>query len=129
MKYNSRAIPEPSKGVDFSDEVSITVPNQALSLKDILERFTRGEPVAVGKQANWDEEADTESSIDYEKLATADLVDKAEYVNHLRDVKRKYDKQEKDKEIAKKATELKAKEEAEKLAKAKESSVKEDSSL
>lgn len=130
MKYKSIALPQPDEGISFKGVKKITVPDQGLSLREILKRFTRGEPVEVGKDPQYDEQANTEESIDYEKLAVADLVDKAEYVERLKQVRRDYEKQEKQRQIKLKAEAMEAakKEAAEKLKKekTKESSEEED---
>lgn len=108
MKYKSVSIPAPSKGADYSKEVDQVVPDQSMSLEEILRRFTRGEAVPAGHDVAFDDDSD----IDMEKLATADLVDKAEMAQQMRDVQSKFDEQEK----SRKAAEKKAKDEADKKA-------------
>lgn len=129
MQYRSYAIPKPSKGRSFVGIKSQLVPDQSMSLKEILTRFTRGESVPVGHTGQFDENADSEDSIDYEKLAHADLVDKEEHYRKLEDVKIRYEKQEKakakkkrekDEADQKAAYEARVLAEAEKLANAKQ---------
>jgi len=91
MVTKKHAFPEPSLGEDFKKIPKILVPDQSLSLKEILTRFTRGEAVPVGKQGEFDDEADE----DLEKLANADLVDKAEFIDRMEQIRRAHDKQEK----------------------------------
>lgn len=91
MRYKKSSIPKPSKGVDFSKEVDIVVPDESMSLEEILKRFTRGEAVAAGHET----EFDNDSEIDMEKLRNADLVDKAEMADQMKEVQKRFDEQEK----------------------------------
>lgn len=113
MKYKSIANPKPTPGVVFKGE-KLVVPNQAISLQEILERFTRNEALPIGKEPVFHESED-----DLEKISKADLVDKAEFSQKLIDTQKKYEKQEKarkkkieEEERAKIAAELAAKEKA-----------------
>lgn len=58
----------------------------------------RGEPVNVGKEPSYDDGPD-----DLEKLAHADLVDKAEFSEKLKQTQKDYAKQEKTKAAKKQA--------------------------
>lgn len=69
----------------------MVVPNMSLSLQEILERFTRGEPLEIGKDYNYDEQGDD----DLEKVRHMDLVDRQEYVDKLKQTKKFYTAQEK----------------------------------
>lgn len=89
MKFKSIANPEPSLGSN-TQAPKIVVPNMALSLADIIERFTRGEPQWIGKEAVY-----MESDEDLEKIKNADLVDRAEYVDKLKRRQELYNAQEK----------------------------------
>lgn len=107
MKYKSVACPEPSKGLVITDK-KIVVPDMALSLEEILDRFVRGEAVEVGKEPEYDD-----GDEDLEKIARMDLVDRAEYVEKLKKVQVDYSTQQKKKEavalekyMAKKAEEI-----------------------
>lgn len=116
MKYKALAIPEPSVGQKTTGD-KLVVPNQALSLREILERFTRNETLAIGREGNYHESDD-----DLEKVAHMDLVDREEFAEKQKATQRNYELQEKRKEAAakKKAEELavqKAKEELEKQGK------------
>lgn len=112
MKFKKSSIPSPSVGTDYSNVVDQVVPDQNMSLHEILTRFTRGEVLPVGKDVNdgVQEESDTHflANVDLEKLATSDLVDKEEFVNKLRSIQQEYDKQQ-----AEKAAALKAKQKEE----------------
>lgn len=92
MKYKSIASPAPWKGVKLGDK-KLVVPNQSMPLEEILKRFTRGEPINVGKEAQYDDGPD-----DLEKMAHMDLVDREEYIDRLKATQRGYEKQEKEKE-------------------------------
>lgn len=133
MKYKAIAIPKPSPGVDFSKEVALVVPDQSMSLQEILKRFTRGESLPIGVSTEYgDENLDNPLNVDLEKIRLADLVDQADYVDKLKDVKTRYDKQEKqkaakiaaDKAAAAKAADEKRIQEAARELAAKESSKK-----
>lgn len=82
---------EPYKGQDFSKEEILTQPNQAMSLHEIIERFTRGEAVPIGQMVNF-----YESEEDLEKLDQMDIIDKRDYVERLQTVLDEYDKQQKE---------------------------------
>lgn len=106
MRYEGRAIPVSRGGISFKGRKKIVVPDQGLSLKDILDRFVRGEVLPVGMSHQFgDEDQDNPLNVDLEKLAVADLVDKEEYKEQLKEVKRKYDIQEMEIAVRKKAAE------------------------
>lgn len=89
MKFKSIATPEPSIGL-VTPEKKAVVPNMSLSLEEILRRFTRGEPLLIGRgEPQYDEGPD-----DLEKVANMDLVDKEEYIDKLKATQKTYDKQE-----------------------------------
>lgn len=90
MKFKSIASPEPSKGVKYSGK-KLCVPNQALSLKEILARFVRGEPLPIGREGM----AYHESEDDLEKMRHLDLVDRQEYIDKLKQTQKDFDHQEK----------------------------------
>lgn len=87
-------------GLDLSKQEVLVVPDQSLSIQEILDRFTIGEelPIGRGVQYGEDEDMDNPLNVDLEKMADADLVDKAEYTEKLREVQRRYEKQEKAKQ-------------------------------
>lgn len=90
MKFKVKAIPDPSKGVSFVGVKDECVPDQSMSLLEILTRFTRGETLPVGKDAVYHESED-----DLEKVAHMDLVDKEEFRDKLEETKKAFDRQEK----------------------------------
>lgn len=96
MKFKSKAIPEPSVGTDYSKVKDIVVPDQSMSLSEILERFTRREPLQIGHNVEFGNEDDSNPmNVDLEKLACSDLTEKAEFKEKLKDVQRKFEHQEK----------------------------------
>lgn len=117
MKFKSYASPAVWPGVKI-DGPKIVVPDQAMSLHEILERFTRNEELPIGKDVQYHESDD-----DLEKISHMDLVDRAEYVQKLQETQKMYkaqeakkDKAEKDRLLAEAKAE--AKKEAEKAVKA-----------
>jgi len=88
MKFKSIVCPAPSIGAGPYPKKQV-VPNQSMSLREILERFTRGEPLEIGKDASYDEGED-----DLEKVAKSDLVDRAEFVEKLKFTQKQYEKEE-----------------------------------
>lgn len=90
MKFKSIASPEPSLGVKARSK-KLVQPNMALSLEEILRRFTRGEPLAIGQEGNYHDGPD-----DLEKVRNMDLVDREEYINKMKATQKGYHKQEKD---------------------------------
>lgn len=108
MRYKTVAFPVMSKGVSFEGVKKSVVPNQALTLQEILARFTRGEAVNVAREGNYHDGPD-----DLEKVANMDLVDKQEYIDNLKTTQKNYEKQERKKAAdLKKASEEKALQEA-----------------
>jgi len=92
MMYKSVAVPGPSVGAP-GIKVKKVQPNMALSLEEILERFTRGESLEIGAgEGQYDDGPE-----DLEKMAHADLVDKAEAAQEFKETQKKYKKQEADK--------------------------------
>lgn len=117
MNYKSYALPSPSIGVAISGK-KIVVPNQSLSIEEILQRFTRNEALPIGQEVQYHESDD-----DLEKISHMDLVDKAEYAETLKETQRVYKKQEAVKAKAEKdrllaEAKAEAKKEAEKASKA-----------
>lgn len=94
MKYiQSASYTSDWQGVDYSKEELQVVPDESLSLQDILERFVRNEEVEVGHPTWYDE--DENSMDDLEKIKHADLVDKDLYIKSLREIQSKYETEEK----------------------------------
>lgn len=74
-------VPSPGERVPG---VSETVPNEALSIKEILRRFTKGMPLDVlEKEGAYDEHASFDS-IDLEKLKHADLYEQMEVLDKMK---------------------------------------------
>lgn len=88
MIYKSLASPGVSPGLVIKDK-KIVVPNQSMSLHEILERFTRNEELPIGRDVQYHESED-----DLEKIAHMDLVDREEYADKFRETQKAYKKQE-----------------------------------
>lgn len=118
MVYKKAQNPGPSQGIRIT-EADQTVPDQSLSLAEILRRFTRHEVLPVGHKGQYgsevlmDPESDSELNIDVEKLRHADLTEKAEYRSTVREKIQEFEREE----DARKERE--AKEKAERIAKKK----------
>lgn len=97
MEYKKSSIPDPWTGVDYSDVEDTVVPDQSMSLEEILLRFTRGEPLPVGMDVQEGEDSDNPLNIDLEKIANSDLVDREEFIEKLKEVQRQYNDQEEQK--------------------------------
>lgn len=86
MKFISIANPAPSEGVGFDPKKDLVVPDQSLSLEEILYRFTRGEQMAVGKPTYYDSlDDDDEEGYDYEKISKMDITDKMQFQELLKE--------------------------------------------
>jgi len=55
-----------TKGEDYTGLVSKTVPNQSLTVNDILTRFSRGQPIQGERQIYYDEQVDPTKSPDFD---------------------------------------------------------------
>lgn len=114
ITFKKGSWPVPSPGEDYSQVKDIVVPDDSLSLEEILLRFTRGEALPVGQEVQEGEDSDNPLNVDLEKLRDSDLVDKEEFIAKLQEVQRQYNLQEKkklDEENARKAEEFKKKDE------------------
>lgn len=74
---------KPSKGASFIGVKKVTVPSQAMSLREILTRFVRNEKLSVGHDVNYGD-----VGVDLEKMKYSDLVDRAEFSEKLKRVAR-----------------------------------------
>lgn len=92
MNYKSVASPAPSVGLAITGK-KLVVPNQAMSLQEILMRFTRNEQLPIGKDLQYHESED-----DLEKVLHMDLVDREEFVDKLKETQKFYKAQEAKKE-------------------------------
>lgn len=77
---------EPYKGQDFSKCEILTVPDAAMSLQEMIERFTRNESVDLGFPVNYHESED-----DIEKLRLLDPVEKREYIERMKQVQKDFE--------------------------------------
>jgi len=85
------------------NEPSQVVPDQSLSLKEILTRFVRHEQLPVGhagvygSEGSIDPESDNEFNIDIEKAKHWDLTEKDEFKGRLKERIQQHDAAEKEK--------------------------------
>ena len=110
MRFRAVGMPGPSKGVKIPGKL-LVLPDQSLSLQEILQRFTRNEALPVGHNVDWggvdDNEPESELDVDLEKLAKADLTYKDDFREKVNAVKERYEREERERQ-AKKAADKKA---------------------
>lgn len=87
----------------FADAERLVVPNQSLSLKQILQRFVRREQLPILREGVYEERFG-----DLEKMARMDMVDRAEIADDLREKIAGFERREKEREEKEKATKAKA---------------------
>lgn len=92
-RFKTAYTSKPYKGL-LIDEVSKTVPNQAISVREIIRRFQQGLPLegVISKKPVFEGEEDIP---DFRKM---DFTEVEEYKNHLADVYTKYQEDLKDKQ-------------------------------
>lgn len=84
MIFKKSSIPQPSRGYRIKEKDQV-VPDQSMSLKEILTRFTRSEPLPVGHNGSYgsdsgiDPESDSPFNIDLEKARHMDLTEKDDF--------------------------------------------------
>lgn len=93
MKAKSNFSYRPSKGITIAQK-KLTLPSQSLTIREILKRFTRGEKVSVGTQTFHEDFQD----VDLEKLKYADLIDRAEFSEKLKQISETFKTQEKNRQ-------------------------------
>lgn len=99
-----------SDGTDFSKVKKQVVPNQAMTVREIMNRFTRNEPLAIAKEKFYHD-----GSFDLEKIAHADMVDRGEFIEIQNRIQKRFaaqeeyrKKQEEEKQVLEKANALAA---------------------
>lgn len=96
MKFRGISLPAPFKGipVTWKDQV---VPDQSMSLKDILTRFVRREALPVskdtyyGSQTGIDPDSESEFNVDQEKAQYWDFTEKADFKEKVDNAKREHE--------------------------------------
>lgn len=97
MKYKSKSIGDgKSLGLSFDGVEELTVPNQSMSLEEILQRFVRKEKLPIGKDVQYHE-----TDYDLEKLSRMDLTERDEFIAAQKEVQARYDRQKKAAALAK----------------------------
>lgn len=106
MKFKKTQIPAPSPGLVITEPDQV-VPDQSLTLKEILQRFVRHEALPVGNNANFgngqDPEGDSPLNIDLEKAAHWDLTERDDFNATVAEMKNEFETQEKKKAAKAKA--------------------------
>lgn len=69
------------KGVDFTKEVRVTVPNQTMSLHEIIQRFIKKQSLPIGKEGLYNDQY----GIDLEKVAREDIVEQMELASKYKE--------------------------------------------
>jgi len=69
--------------VEAGGGVSMTVPDEAMSIRDILDRFSRGMDPSVSREGVYSPDSVDDDFPDLEKLRDSDLVDREEYSQTL----------------------------------------------
>lgn len=88
-------------GKSFKAVKRVTVPNQSMSLKEILQRFVRRESLPISREVVYEERFG-----DLEKLSKEDIVIKMQKVEELKGQIAAFNKRQKDKAEKQKADEL-----------------------
>lgn len=71
-------------GKSFKGVKVVTMPDQSMSLREILQRFIRKESLAISKEGTY-----ADVGLDLEKLANADMVEQMEVADIIKDDLRK----------------------------------------
>lgn len=101
MKFKGIAVPPPSKGIRITEPDQV-VPDQSLSLREIIQRFTRNEALPVGMKGQYgsdsgiDPESESEFNVDVEKSAHWDLTEKHEFIDRVKEVGKEFEAAEKE---------------------------------
>lgn len=69
----------PPKSYSFKNEKVVTVPNQSMTLKEIIRRFTRKEPLAIEKQGFYETRFG-----DIDALQRMDITERLEAIDAIR---------------------------------------------
>lgn len=73
----------------FKGQKVNTVPSQAMSLQDIIKRFIRKESLPIEKQGFYEERLG-----DLEKIAREDMTERADRLRYVKDMVKRYQKEE-----------------------------------
>lgn len=106
----SLAMSRPETGLSFVGVKRQTVPNQSLSLREIIKRFIRREPLPLSNDGVYEDRY-----TDLEKLSKADITVQHEYLRSVKSKIREFERGEEEKKKAA-ATAAKEKEKADIIA-------------
>lgn len=94
IKFKSVAYPTPSDGVSYKDVEDQVVPDDSMSLQEILERFTRREELPIGRAHSYgNPDVERVLDIDLEKVQFADLTERDAFREQVAQVRATYEKQ------------------------------------
>lgn len=88
MKFKSVAVPGSISGIKIPGKREV-VPNQSMSIRQILDRFTRGEKLPIGKDGSY-----FEGPEDLEKAAHKDLTEKEEFIDRQMAIRERFEEQQ-----------------------------------
>lgn len=89
MMFRSVALPPPSAGFKSPDK-RMTRPDEHMSLREMIDRFVRGEGVPGSRDPAWFGETED----DLGKVPYMDLVDKQEWIDKQKALQKKFKDQE-----------------------------------
>lgn len=72
-----------SQDMEHPSGVSITIPDESYTIKDLVQKFSQGIDPSISKLAEYSEDSDDHDQPDMRKLATADLSDVDNYKREL----------------------------------------------
>lgn len=91
LSFKQKAIPNPSDGLDLSGEELITVPDQSLSLQEILDRFTRKESLPIANDGLYENDNDEVGETDLGKFHAMDIVDQYSHIENMFEKQKRYE--------------------------------------
>lgn len=68
--------------------ISMTVPDETLSIKEILQRFVRGQPLDIHFRPTFNIDESDFDSVDYMEAASLELAERSELLESLREENR-----------------------------------------
>jgi len=73
----------PKPGYETIRGKSMTLPDQSLTIQEILTRFSRGLPIGVGKEPIWNEDDPDFDDDDMTRTPGFDIVDAENFINEI----------------------------------------------
>lgn len=91
LTYKKFAIPSPSEGLDLSNEEKLTLPDQAMSLQEILDRFTRKESLPIATDGLYENDNDEVSEMDLGKFHALDITEQYSHIENMWEKQKRYE--------------------------------------